>query len=322
MIEVRNITKRYGHLTAIDRVTFRVEKGEVLAFLGPNGAGKTTTMRILTSFIPATEGTAQVAGFDCAEQPEEVKKRIGYLPETPPVYQELTVAEYLSFVGKLRGLSGTDLTKSMTRVTERLALGTVQHRLIANLSRGYRQRVGLAQALIHDPPVLILDEPTVGLDPKQIIEIRELIKSLAGSHSVILSTHILPEATAVCQRVVIINGGQIVAEDTPDQLSARLRKSEKISVTLKAPPINVADRFREVPGVEHVLTTGDPKTVLIECALGRDIREDVARFAVGQSWGLLEMKPVSMTLEDVFLKLTQREDELPKSNDTTVGEQP
>jgi ABC-2 type transport system ATP-binding protein len=320
MIEVRNITKRYGNLTAIDRVTFRVDKGEVLAFLGPNGAGKTTTMRILTSFIPATEGTAQVAGFDCAEQPDEVKKRIGYLPETPPVYQELTVSEYLS-------LRWTTPRTQWRRVDGRHGpchgtafLGSVRQRLIANLSRGYRQRVGLAQALIHDPPVLILDEPTVGLDPKQIIEIRELIKSLAGSHSVILSTHILPEATAVCQRVVIINGGRIVAEDTPDQLSARLRRSEKISVTLKAPPADVLERFREVPGVEHVLTTSEPHTVLIECALGRDIREEVARFAVGQHWGLLEMKPVSMTLEDVFLKLTQREDGLPKANDTSESE--
>ena len=320
MIEVRNITKRYGNLTAIDRVTFRVDKGEVLAFLGPNGAGKTTTMRILTSFIPATEGTAQVAGFDCAEQPDEVKKRIGYLPETPPVYLEVTVSEYLAFVGQLRGLSGAELTAGMDRVMERLSLGSVRQRLIANLSRGYRQRVGLAQALIHDPPVLILDEPTVGLDPKQIIEIRELIKSLAGSHSVILSTHILPEATAVCQRVVIINGGRIVAEDTPDQLSARLRRSEKISVTLKTPPADVLERFREVAGVEHVLTTSEPHTVLIECALGRDIREEVARFAVGQHWGLLEMKPVSMTLEDVFLKLTQREDGLPKADDASESE--
>ncbi|HNK14931.1 MAG TPA: ABC transporter ATP-binding protein [Nitrospira sp.] len=320
MIEVRNITKRYGHLTAIDRVTFRVDKGEVLAFLGPNGAGKTTTMRILTSFIPATEGTAQVAGFDCAEQPEEVKKRIGYLPETPPVYQELTVAEYLDFVGKLRGFSGAELTKAIDRVMERLALGSVRHRLIANLSRGYRQRVGLAQALIHDPPVLILDEPTVGLDPKQIIEIRELIKSLAGSHSVILSTHILPEATAVCQRVVIINGGRIVAEDTPDQLSARLRRSEKISVTLKAPPANVLERFRAVAGVEHVLATADPHTILIECALGLDIREAVASFAVGQGWGLLELKPLSMTLEDVFLRLTQREDAPSEPHETAGGE--
>ncbi|WHZ22590.1 MAG: Gliding motility-associated ABC transporter ATP-binding protein GldA [Nitrospira sp.] len=320
MIDVRNITKRYGNLTAIDRVTFRVEKGEVLAFLGPNGAGKTTTMRILTCFMPATEGSAQVAGFDCADQPEAVKQRIGYLPETPPVYQELTVFEYLSFVGRLRGLSGAELKTGMDRVVERLSLGSVRQRLIANLSRGYRQRVGLAQALIHDPPVLILDEPTVGLDPKQIIEIRELIKSLAGSHSVILSTHILPEATAVCQRVVIINGGRIVAEDTPDQLSARLRRSEKISITLKAPPSDARDRFREVAGVDHVSATADPGTFLIECALGKDIREDVARFAVRQGWGLLEMKPVSMTLEDVFLRLTQHEDSLSQPNGTTESE--
>ena len=197
MIDVEHITKRYGHHTAIDRVTFSVAKGEVLAFLGPNGAGKTTTMRILTCFMPATEGRAQVAGFDCAAQPMEVKRRIGYLPETPPVYQELTVTEYLTFVGRLRGMTGPNLTSALDQSIGRLELGSVRHRLIGNLSRGYRQRVGLAQALLHDPPVLILDEPTVGLDPKQIIEIRELIKSLAGSHSVILSTHILPEATAV-----------------------------------------------------------------------------------------------------------------------------
>ena len=236
MIEVQDITKRYGDHTAIERVTFSVEKGEVLAFLGPNGAGKTTTMRILTCFMPATEGTARVAGFDCFEQPQEVKRRIGYLPETPPVYQELTVTEYLTFVGRIKGMGKKDLREGMERVLERLSLGEVRDRLIANLSRGYRQRVGLAQALIHDPPVLILDEPTVGLDPKQIIEIRELIKSLAGSHTVILSTHILPEATAVCQRVVIINEGRIVAVDTPDRLSARLRRSEKISVTVRTPP--------------------------------------------------------------------------------------
>ena len=202
MIDVQNITKRYGNITAIDRVTFSVAKGEVLAFLGPNGAGKTTTMRILTCFMPATDGTARVAGFDCADQPMDVKRNIGYVPETPPVYQEFTVSEYLTFVGNLRGMTGKALTAGIDRSIEKLALGNVRHRLIGNLSRGYRQRVGLAQAVLHDPPVLILDEPTVGLDPKQIIEIRELIKSLAGSHSVILSTHILPEATAVCQRVV------------------------------------------------------------------------------------------------------------------------
>jgi ABC-2 type transport system ATP-binding protein len=307
MIEARSITKRYGDLTAIERVTFTVAKGEVLAFLGPNGAGKTTTMRILTCFMPATEGTALVAGFDCFGQPVEVKRRIGYLPETPPVYQELTVTEYLTFVGRVKGMGAAALRAGLDRVVERLSLGDVRHRLIANLSRGYRQRVGLAQALLHDPPVLILDEPTVGLDPKQIIEIRELIKSLAGSHTVILSTHILPEATAVCQRVVIINAGRIVAEDQPDRLSARLRRSEKLSVTVKAPPADLADRLRALPGVLAVFEPTDGGAFLLECALGRDLRDDIARFIVTNGWGLLELKTVSMTLEDVFLHLTQHE---------------
>jgi ABC-2 type transport system ATP-binding protein len=318
MIEVQQITKRYGHLTAIERVTFRVAKGEILAFLGPNGAGKTTTMRILTCFLPPTEGTARVAGFDCIDHSMEVKRLIGYLPETPPVYQEFTVMEYLLFVGRLRGMSGKALTAGIDRAIERVSIGSVKQRLIANLSRGYRQRVGLAQALLHDPPVLILDEPTVGLDPKQILEIRELIKSLAGSHSVILSTHILPEATAVCQRVVIINNGRIVAEDTPAELSARLRESEKVSILLKAPPANAAEQLRALPGVLQVFAGAAPNTLIIECQLGRDIREDLARFVVGQGWGLLELKLVSMTLEDVFLRLTQHEEGI-AHRDGTAG---
>lgn len=308
MIDVQNITKRYGNLTAIDRVTFSVAKGEVLAFLGPNGAGKTTTMRILTCFMPATEGTAKVAGFDCADQPLEVKRRIGYLPETPPVYQEFTVSEYLTFVGRMRGMVGKNLSTAIDQSIEKLALGSVRHRLIGNLSRGYRQRVGLAQAVLHDPPVLILDEPTVGLDPKQIIEIRDLIKSLAGSHSVILSTHILPEATAVCQRVVIISGGRIVAEDTPDQLSARLRHSEKISVTIKTPPDNCLAKLQCIPGILNVFQGQSAGTFLLECALGQDKRDEVARFVIANQWGLLELRTISMTLEDVFLQLTRHEE--------------
>ena len=319
MIDVQQITKRYGQHTAIDRVTFSVAKGEVLAFLGPNGAGKTTTMRILTCFMPPTEGRATVAGYDCLEQSMDVKRRIGYLPETPPVYQELTVQEYLRFVGRLRGLAGPVLTTAMSREIERLGLGSVQHRLIGNLSRGYRQRVGLAQALIHDPPVLILDEPTVGLDPKQIIEIRELIKSLAGSHSVILSTHILPEATAVCQRVVIISGGRIVAEDTPDRLSTRLRHSEKIALTLTRPPGDVEARLRQVDGVLDVHGNGPAGHFLLESHLGKDIREDIARLAVTNNWGLIELKLISMTLEDVFLKLTRHEEELTPGSDAAAG---
>ena len=310
MIEVQNITKRYGDFTAIDRVTFTVDKGEVLAFLGPNGAGKTTTMRILTCFMPATEGVARVAGFDCFDQPIEVKRRIGYLPEHPPLYQELTVTEYLTFVGRIKGMGAEDLRSGLDRVMERLALGDVRHRLIANLSRGYQQRVGLAQALLHDPPVLILDEPTLGLDPKQIIEIRELIKSLAGSHTVILSTHILPEATAVCQRVVIINNGRIVAEDSPEGLSARLRQSEKIRVTVKAPPADLANRFRALPGVLSVFEPTESGAFLLEYELGQDRRDELARFVVDNGWGLLELQTVSMTLEDVFLRLTQHEEGL------------
>jgi ABC-2 type transport system ATP-binding protein len=308
MIEVKDVTKRYGEHTAIERVTFTVAKGEVLAFLGPNGAGKTTTMRILTCFMPASEGIARVAGFDCFDQPDEVKRRIGYLPETPPLYQELTVTEYLTFVGRIKGLTKAQLRTGLERVLQRLSLGEVQHRLIGNLSRGYRQRVGLAQALIHDPAILILDEPTVGLDPKQIIEIRELIKSLAGSHTVILSTHILPEATAVCQRVVIINDGRIVAEDTPERLSARLRRSEKISVTVKYPSPGLAEQFRTLPGVANVLEQPEPGTFLIECELGHDLRDDLARFVVNSGLGLLELRMISMTLEDVFLRLTQHEE--------------
>ena len=308
MIEVRDLTKRYGELTAIERVTFTVEKGEVLAFLGPNGAGKTTTMRILTCFIPPTEGSARVMGFDCFEQPLEVKRRIGYLPETPPVYQELTVLEYLTFVGRLKGMNGDARRAGLDRVLEQLSLGDVRHRLIGNLSRGYQQRVGLAQALLHNPPVLILDEPTVGLDPKQIIEIRELIKSLAGSHTVILSTHILPEATAVCQRVIIINGGRIVAVDTPDRLSAQLRRSEKVSVAVKHPPADLARRFQTLPGVAAVFEPADGGAFLLECELGRDLREDIARFVVTNGWGLLELKTISLTLEDVFLQLTQHDE--------------
>jgi ABC-2 type transport system ATP-binding protein len=283
-------------------------------------------MRILTCFLPATEGVARVAGYSCAEQPLEVQRRIGYLPETPPVYQELTVSEYLQFVGRLRGLTPAALTAAMARETERLGLGPVRHRLIGNLSRGYRQRVGLAQALLHDPPVLILDEPTVGLDPKQIIEIRELIKSLAGSHSVILSTHILPEATAVCQRVVIISGGRIVAEDTPDQLSARLRHSEKVALVLKRAPTDAPVRLRQVAGVQHVHTNGPAGSFLLECELGHDIREDVARLAVTNDWGLVELRAVSMTLEDVFLQLTRHEEGVSASETlqdsamTTAGE--
>jgi ABC-2 type transport system ATP-binding protein len=306
MIHVEHLTKRYGPKTAIEDVTFSVEKGEVLAFLGPNGAGKTTTMRILSGSLPATSGVARVAGYDCFDQPLEVKRVIGYLPEFPPLYAEMTVTEYLTFVGRIKGIAGSELPAALDRVMQRLSLGDVRGRLIANLSRGFKQRVGLAQALVHNPPVLILDEPTTGLDPKQIIEIRELIRELAGSHTIILSTHILPEATAVAGRVVIIHEGRIVAEDSQERLSARLRRSEKVSMTVKTPPADAEEQLTALPGVLSVHQE-DTNCFLIEAELGRELRDDLARFVVTRQWGLLELKLVTITLEDVFLRLTQEE---------------
>lgn len=309
MITVQHITKRYGNHVAIEDVTFDVKQGEILGFLGPNGAGKTTTMRIITCFMPASEGTVQVAGFDCFEHPQEVKQRIGYLPEAPPLYQELTVTEYLQFVGQLKRVPPSRLPGRMAQVIEQLGLGSVRHRVIGHLSKGFRQRVGLAQALIHDPPVLILDEPTVGLDPKQIIEIRELIRGLAGSHTLILSTHILSEATAICDRVVIIDRGHIVAVDTPEQLSSRLRQSEKMSLTVKHPPDDWNERLKTIPGVLDVAQGTTPETSIIECGLGQDLRENIAQFVVGQGVGLLELKPLSLSLEEVFIQLTQQDEQ-------------
>ena len=308
MITVQHVSKHYGRHTAVHDVTFHVRKGDVLAFLGPNGAGKTTTMRILACFMPPSDGTAHVAGFDCLEQPMEVKRRLGYLPETPPLYQELTVNEYLTFVGRLKGITPSRLPSRKAQVIEQVGLGPVHHRVIGHLSKGYRQRVGLAQALIHDPPVLILDEPTVGLDPNQIREIRSLIKSLSGSHTIILSTHVLPEATAICTRVMIIHQGRIVAEDSPERLSSHVRQSEKLSLTVKQPSADWLDRLGTLPGILNVFPTAQPDTCTIECQLGTDLRDDLSRFVVSQGYGLLELTPLSLSLEDVFLHLTQREE--------------
>jgi ABC-2 type transport system ATP-binding protein len=315
MIDVDQLTKCYGTLTAIDRVTFTVEPGEVLALLGPNGAGKTTTMRIITGAIPATSGHVRVGGDDIDEAPLEVKRRIGYLPEWPPLYMEMTVTEYLAFVARLKGVARSGLRSAIDRVVERCALGPVRRRLIGNLSRGYRQRVGLAQALIHDPPVLILDEPTSGLDPKQIIEIRELIKTLAGEHTIILSTHILPEATAICQRVVIIHRGRVAAVDTPERLAAQLRGSEQLRVTLRRPSASLQELLARLPGVLAVLPRDRPAAPqrdgatawVVECERGRDLREEVARAVVSGDGGLLELAPVAVSLEEVFLQLTSEE---------------
>src|SRR5881394_797031 len=252
MIKVSELTKRYARTTAVDHISFEVEKGQIVGFLGPNGAGKTTTMRMLTCFLPPTSGAASVAGFDVLEQPMEVKKRIGYLPEMPPLYHEMRATEYLMFVGKLKGLAGTDLRQRVDTACERCAITDMKDKLLGKLSKGYRQRVGLAQAILHNPDVLILDEPTAGLDPKQIIETRELIKELAGDHTIILSTHILPEVAQTCQRVVIINKGHVVAVDTPDNLTARLRGSETMYVQVDAAGADAGATLGRVAGVTRV----------------------------------------------------------------------
>jgi ABC-2 type transport system ATP-binding protein len=310
VIEVQHLTKRYGRVTAVNDVSFRVERGEILGFLGPNGAGKTTTMRILTGYMPATEGNAIVAGFDVFDQPIEAKRRTGYLPETPPLYPDMSVLEYLQFVAKIKRVPSGERRQRVQAVMERTRIDDMANRLCGKLSKGYKQRVGLAQALIHNPDVLILDEPTAGLDPKQIIETRELIKELAGDHTIILSTHILPEVAQTCQRVVIINKGRVVAIDTPDNLTARLRGSETMYLQVDAPGADAVAALQRVPGVTRVVETDRRDGMAgyeIDSERGRDVRRDLSHTVVTSGWGLLELRPMRMSLEDVFLSLTTEE---------------
>ncbi len=314
MIEVEQLTKRYGTLKAIDGVSFRVEKGEILGFLGPNGAGKTTTMRILTCFLPATEGTARVAGYDVFNQPMEVKRRIGYLPENPPLYNEMTVDSYLDFVAKIKGVDSGSRRRRIEEVKERVSIQGYSRTLIKNLSKGYKQRVGIAQALVHDPDVLILDEPTVGLDPNQIIEVRQLIKSLSGNHTIILSTHILPEVSMTCQRVVIIADGKIAAVDTPENLTRQLQGSDRVYLEAKGPESEVASKIRQIDGVLRVeskkLDGDEAFSYSVETSLRKDIRGQLARNLVESGFDLLELRSISMSLEEVFLQLTTKEEEV------------
>jgi ABC-2 type transport system ATP-binding protein len=310
VIEVQHLSKRYGPVTAVDDVSFRVERGEILGFLGPNGAGKTTTMRILTGYMPATTGKAIVAGFDVFDQPIEAKRRTGYLPETPPLYPDMTIVEYLNFVAKIKGVAAADRRHRVKTIMDRTRVAEMANRLCSKLSKGYRQRVGLAQALIHNPDVLILDEPTAGLDPKQIIETRDLIRELAGDHTIILSTHILPEVSQTCQRVVIINKGRVVAVDTPDNLTSRLRGSETMYVQVDASGNNatdVAPALGRVAGVTRVAEADSRNGLLgyeVESESGRDIRRELARTIVSSGWGLTELRPMRMSLEEIFLSLT------------------
>jgi ABC-2 type transport system ATP-binding protein len=311
VIEVEHVSKVFGSRKAVDDISFKVEKGEILGFLGPNGAGKTTTMRILTCYMPSTEGTARVAGYDVFEESIEVRKRIGYLPENPPLYPEMTVSSYLSFVAKIKGTRANQIKSQVNEAVGKCSLGDVQGRIIGKLSKGYKQRVGLAQALLNNPEVLILDEPTIGLDPKQIHEVRSLIKSLASNHTVILSTHILPEVSMTCNRVVIINEGKVVAMDTPEGLARQTKGAERVSLTVDGPMEAVRSNLQAISGVLGVEATEGPNkgpaTYTVECQLDSDLRRVLAASVVSQGWGLLELKGISMSLEDVFINLTTKE---------------
>jgi ABC-2 type transport system ATP-binding protein len=304
MIQAQDLTKFYGPKAAIQDVSFQIEKGEIVGFLGPNAAGKTTTMRILTGFMPPSSGSARVAGFDCMNDSLEVRRRIGYMPETVPLYPEMVIWDYLDFFAKVRGLDDRD--RRIARVMDTCGITDVAQRLVGQLSKGYRQRVGLAQALLHEPEVLILDEPTVGLDPKQVVQVRELIKNLAGQATIILSTHILPEVSQICQRVLIINEGRIVAEDTPANLTRRIQRVERVLLRVREVNDTLKQRLCEVPGVNSAALRGDG-AYEVECELGTDHRAELAAVVVQGGWDLLELRPVDLTLEEIFLQLTTAE---------------
>jgi ABC-2 type transport system ATP-binding protein len=309
VIEVDHLSKRYGPVTAVDDVSFRVESGQILGFLGPNGAGKTTTMRIITGYMPATSGRATVAGYDVFEQPLEAKKRTGYLPETPPLYPDMTVREYLTFVAKIKGLRA-HIKDRVDAVMKRTWVADMADRHCSKLSKGYRQRVGLAQAIMHNPDVLVLDEPTAGLDPKQIIETRQLIRELAGTHTIVLSTHILPEVSQTCQRVVIINKGRVVAEDSPDNLTHRMHGAATVIVQTDGPPAEAEAALRNVQGVTGVRAETQAATLAtfeVDSEKGADVRRELAAAIVTRGWGLTELRPLRLSLEDIFLTVTTEE---------------
>jgi ABC-2 type transport system ATP-binding protein len=310
MIEAKGLTKYYGSFPAIENVSFTINRGEVVGFLGPNAAGKTTTMRILTGFMPPTSGSATVAGYDVLTQSLEMRKHIGYLPESVPLYLDETVSGYLNYMGALRGMDANARKKRIADVVEICRLEDYVDTHIGKLSKGYRQRVGIAQAILHEPDVLIMDEPTIGIDPIQVVETRKLIRDLGKEHTLILSTHILPEASVVCQRVLIIHEGQIVAEDKPENLAERLQGMQRIDVEVRGPRSDVAQALRNIKGIQKLSWTGEGDQIVytMEARLGSDLRAEVARTVVQRGWSLLRLVPVSMSLEEIFLRLTVQEE--------------
>lgn len=314
MIEIQNLTKTYGQIKAVDNLNFTVEKGEILGFLGPNGAGKSTTMNIITGYIPSTSGSVKVDGFDIMENPKEVKKRVGYLPEQPPVYTDMTINDYLYFVSDLKLVDRKKRRAQISDIMDLVKIGDHRNRLIKNLSKGYRQRVGLAQALIGNPDVLVLDEPTVGLDPRQIIEIRKLIKALGKERTIILSSHILPEVSAVCERVVIINKGKIAAVDTPENLSKGSSTVSKLLVTIAGPRSSVINSIKEIYGVKYIDASVEKEKDVISYEIESDRDVDVRRqifFAMAKlGYPIIEMRSLDATLEDIFLQIVTKEKEV------------
>jgi ABC-2 type transport system ATP-binding protein len=314
MIEVEHVTKNYGSLRAVSDVSFRLKQREVLGLLGPNAAGKTTLMRIMTGYLPATEGSVRLDKLTIADNPIEFKRRIGYLPEIPPLYTDMTVRAYLQFAAEIKGVPRGERGRRVAEIIEKVSLGDVAGRLIENISKGYRQRVGLAQAMVHNPEVLILDEPTVGLDPKQIIEIRNLIKELAKEHTVLLSSHILPEVSATCDRVIILNEGRVVAVDTQEELMRRAQGGDRLTIEVGGgAPDQIRKTFQDIENVEKVESLESRGTAVrasVSYKRGSDVREELFRKVVANNWTLLELSPGGISLEDIFLKLT-REEEAP-----------
>lgn len=315
MIVAENLKKTFSRVTAIEDVSFEVQEGEILGFLGPNGAGKTTTMRILTGYSPPTSGTAIVAGYDIRQSSLEVRKSIGYLPENTPLYNDMDVVGYLQFVARIKGISPGDIPSAIREAMEETGITHVATRTIGKLSKGYRQRVGLAQALIGNPKVLILDEPTVGLDPNQIREIRELIKNMSGQRTVILSTHILPEVSMICERVLIINNGRIVASDAVGELSRRMAKSREVRVTVNAPADEIQSAISEIQGIQSIVCNELPGhdglcQIMIKTDPEKDLRPELANRIVGRGWDLYEVRSMDPTLEDVFIEIIAGEKEV------------
>ncbi len=325
MIKVEGLTKRYARHVAVNNISFEVGKGEIVGFLGKNGAGKTTTMRVLTCFLPPTAGKATVAGFDVLEQSLDVRKHIGYLPETPPLYPEMEVSTYLTFVAKLKGIPSAEIPKRVAEVCDRTAIAGVKGTIIGKLSKGYRQRVGIAQAIIHNPPVLILDEPTSGLDPEQQREARQLIASLSGDHTIILSTHILSEVEQSCSKVIIINNGEIVVSDTVANLHNRRRASESVLVEVAgAPPQAVKQCLERVAGVARVVSRDSrdgAETFEVHGLENYSVRPELARAVVQSGWDLTELRAVGESLEEIFLELTRSEQKSPVDRSTNEKEE-